>query len=756
MMQINSAYRAVLTAHCATNDQRKKLNQSDRKVLLLCCKALGDPRLYASLEKKEKQVKSVIKKLSDAKNPIIKPCCCQFLVSFFKTIANIFHWRIGIKRFERELNLGVNASIKKNGRYLDIHQEILSTLMSPRSFHVKNRAYIIKTIEKFCLLNIHASKIKNLPIHNPTKEDYLLVKKLTGLKIDDLNAKTHNLLVKASDVLVDKYIEAKEKGKTAEFFKEAFSPQDKHFEKQIQRIQNFKIPENHDFRNPPVVMPNQAPLVNPVYAPKKVESTALEKDDFFFKHHENFIEFQLQEYARKEQVRNYIGEPWQAIKDRIFPSRQFKNNYQTEEMFEKYLKDQKVIGKNCKDGAINEQDIKDIIKRYVDFEMLFKKVVEIKPQIIPVQPNYYRDKKADADDKIKQLVAENRVHEQSPLFDEILVEAMKFNCNKTVTNLIEGIHKLALYQKELLEYTSIAENRNYEGWYFPQKLLGVIIHMENPEKETKYFLENAPGILLEGYKGAKKSGKLKHFFGDAFISACLEYCMVHMQEYIKNNMLEDVDVKILLAPPMTPLVNKTETKQKNIGRIFEVFTDLEARKYAKIHNIQINTEWLIAGEKGTKGKIFLDDAFLENYANNVNFILYLRDKVKCIGQETSEGAITEKDIYDYAQIYVDAYSLGEVAISKKKSKEQNLSAMKDLFIERQALLFAEDTEQELDSNWDKPEGTKAKILKQTDFTQNYLTQEKLLKFFEEDLKLIGKKTSEGEITKEDFSNFSLK
>ena len=61
MARIDYVSRAVMTAENATQEQKKQLSQSDRKLLMICCEALQHPRRNVQ-RGKEKQIRQLIKK----------------------------------------------------------------------------------------------------------------------------------------------------------------------------------------------------------------------------------------------------------------------------------------------------------------------------------------------------------------------------------------------------------------------------------------------------------------------------------------------------------------------------------------------------------------------------------------------------------------------------------------------------------------------------------------------------------------------
>lgn len=97
-----------------------------------------------------------------------------------------------------------------------------------------------------------------------------------------------------------------------------------------------------------------------------------------------------------------------------------------------------------------------------------------------------------------------------------------------------------------------------------------------------------------------------------------------------------------LNSSLVPIVDKKETKEKNICHFTQVFAELQTKKYAESNKIHINYEWLKLG--CFYSKIYQNDKFQQKYLARELFKEFLKSDAKIIGEETCEGPFTAHDI----------------------------------------------------------------------------------------------------------------
>lgn len=453
--------------------------------------------------------------------------------------------------------------------------------------------------------------------------------------------------------------------------------------------------------------------------------------------------------------------------------------------------DQIVYNKMLKDLKVAEdavefwnQSAKEFVKNFHQFEKIneiMAQMQEVPKILLNVKPLTKEEQ-----DLYDQMLQDLKAHKKDLLKYRTSKETIKgFNqCGQNIIKVIEDVCK----------------NNNVINCRWINKLL---LHGEYPIHETLPRVINGPRILLKAYQKSKEQGLLLNLFNVALKNYnCFENRLQDIQYFMENNnMLEDVDIKELLKPPFIPNVSKKVSHKKNMDAILEFFIDMQARKYYKdTKKMDIDLEWLKPLHKDhPKYKITEeDDFFQEHYNNKANFIKFLIDEVKIIGEKASDE-FTAKELDKYAQLlaetpiklieeeylnnnfiknpgkeidliknhsikiernaedtdesYEDRLNeekeiriqkrqevLMKNAMDKHKTKQENILQLLQYFIEYQALDYAWRNDILIDNNWLTPQGDRKKILDNEDFKKEYYTKENFKKFLQK--YALGKQTSD--------------
>lgn len=391
-----------------------------------------------------------------------------------------------------------------------------------------------------------------------------------------------------------------------------------------------------------------------------------DKQETIYNYCLKFQKKQMKKYqqANAERYRNHSKN---VIENDILQRDDFYNNYASKKKFEKYLNKENVIGKNCTDGELKREDLPDLMKNLIG--LLIGEEVVVQPRIIPQNPIGY-NRQPDNPPPVNNgapIEPIKDIAEYTQLYQEMIQEVMKqYQYQGRAYQTITGIYKLVMNRKEVINF--IGRTRHCE--FCPS--IGLLMHCENPPKDTLDIANHAPKILFEQYKKHKKDGKLHDLFAALQDGGgpCLEGRLYQLDDYlIRSGMLENVNTKLLLKPPLIPLVNDKEKKQKNILYMVEIFRELQARKFYKdkndveVHDNDKPCEGWIATEIPNKPHAKLDiinnEEFQKAYNTRANFIKFLTDEVKILegDKKTSEGPFTMEELNEQAQFCVDALLL---------------------------------------------------------------------------------------------------
>lgn len=654
-MRVDYIAKAIITAEHSTKAQRKLLKPADRKLLLLCCETWKnkgyihkDKKIQAQIKElnvKKHEIKDLIVTLTKNTPPIAaRKGFCHLISSIFKVIANLFHLRIGIGRLDKNLHAAFDQSFSANP-LSNAYEEIISSIKKTATLSPKQRHFALNTIESFYLLVTHRNFFERYP--EALKESY--IRENCGLKTTWESTHTFknkaNLLRTAPQLLHQKYLQAKNAKKLNEFFEQAFNVADKTLNARFRRLIDFdKMPEN--------------------------------KGQTLLGIYQTFVEMQFKQYQRdnKPKFDPKPGETFFMIKERIAKEENFLINYVNRENFEKYLLNVKgIIGKKCLDGEINEKELPKLID-----EILGK---QEGIRIILIQP--FGEEFAVVSEDADELIAEPLDPEIEKTYIEILEEANKYphrlkrtdpHNNKIIDPIlhtIEAIYKLAKYKKCILKKFELTpeereQKKNATGQnlvniqlmqqeerqIFATKAIGLVIHAENSETDTKEVIENAQRVLFDAYNGAKEKGELQQFFDEcfSFFYACVEGRVGLLQDYlIQLEALKNLDAA--LAPPFIPIIDNKKTKVNHIYDLVPVFVELQAREYAKANNILLDASWLKVN--GTKFQILNHTPAFKQFVTSQRFKKFLRDEVKIVDKEAKDGKFTEADVAAFAQFCVD-------------------------------------------------------------------------------------------------------
>lgn len=773
-MKIEHISRVIFAAEHVTNQQIRRLNQQDRKLLMLCCEALQNQRKLEALNGKQYLVERLITRLTLPFHPqklnFIQRIY-QIFISLFKNIGNILHLRIGQER----MNKNVHATyVKSFVTPIDpVFREMLQECMTRSKIPEMHYKLIIETIEKCVLLSIHEPHIRALynPRYYANQDAARYIYHKTGFDLgDNIRRETLELIQKAPQLLKDKFVEAKRSKTLDKFFEDAFNVADQSLEDRYQRLLKFG---NKDWdaawnRAHPQIR-DDAEGVDV----KKIDFSENIKFDAFMKLHEAFIEIQMHKYA--EDTLYAANEPWQKIKDNIFLAPEFRDNYATDEKFKIFLLSEKIEGRETLEGKITADDVNEQIKNFVNMDMLAKKVIQpFNFDGFGIQVNDFGLRgQNNVQKEVEKLLNEKRINEFTGPYQEITDDLHNHRhklSNKNLQaarNLIEACLKVSLYKQELMDH--IKKQQGMGGWEFTQKLLnGLVLHTEHSFKENEQVILQATNMLLDAYRAYKKANKLVDFFNEinnTHGNACIEGRLRSLTDHRLNKKLIDQKATLedLLAPKPTPLVSKKETKEKNIQRMLEEFTDVQARKFHIAQGKVIDETWLKTGKNTPKFNIINgENDFSEKYLNGVNFILYLRDEVKCVGKEAQDGKFTQDDLYKFAKMYMDLETLGNAdlslippQISKEDTKAQTLGKLNEYFADRQARQYAKEKNIPIGDEWQKSEGGRDKVLEKEDFKEKY-NQKNFIEFLTKEIKIVDQMTSEGKIAEAELAELTNK
>lgn len=801
-MRLDHISRIVITAEHASEDQRKTLSQIQRKLLLLCCDALQNPRNHSVLNDKKHELKALVNRLTLEPNPkAIKNTnkIWKIFCSIIKAIANFLHIRVGIENLTKGLHETFDKSfIKKEPK--PVYREIISSLMKQPNIDQNLRKEALKAIESFYLLAIHGDSTKAL--YNPHYFENLTavkhLKEKTGLIEQKFDQSTIELMQKSLDLLVDRFEAAKNANTLNEFFENAFNSADKSLTSRYERLLGEdKEWENNWRANHPQVNGDGAAQVN---APE-VPFLNLNKKNAIWERYEVFLENQMKKYG--EDVQDRSEDPWHEIKERFFQNPDFRLFYANDKNFENYLiKEEKMLDvETIEEGKISRDDIRAVIDGYIDNEMLGRKPAH---QVNP----YNRKDGVDVDVNYKvpdvnKLLREKRTSKYTPVFEEMFKELKNHQGNlggrffgNTAKETIMAVYKLTLYKKELIKYLK-NNNGGMFGWNFSQQLIGLILHTEHSNEEIMGVVKDAPDELVNAYKIYKEKNTLKEFFtvlNDGGGNACLEGRLRNLHEdMVQRNYFVNVKEPASLEPPVIPgTTNKKENKQKNLDFFFDLFVELQIWKYAKDKNLPIDEVWRKPWKNHEdtepKKKIYNEENFKKEYINSENLLKFLKEEAKIVGQPTlgsfekaeldeyvnclDEGPI--KGIPEYlepkllnAQLPIikdealfeqkgdyrkqtkvelkDRIANREVALVKitkvneNETKKQNLERLKEYFAESQAVSYANKKLIIIDKDWMVPNtGGKATILAKEEFQKDYFNKQQFKAFLRDKAFIVGK------------------
>lgn len=400
-----------------------------------------------------------------------------------------------------------------------------------------------------------------------------------------------------------------------------------------------------------------------------------DKQDTVFKYCQNFQKKKMRKYQQDNNFR-YKGHPQPVVDQHILQQDNFFSDYANTKKFEKYLKKENIIGKKCTDGEIQQEDLPELMKHLVELGMLGE---EEPPRIVR---NNFVNRNPEPDQKKANPVVANipidpiGANEYAQLYEEMKNDVEKWSRNNNRAKETMHIIYMCYVHKEAIlkliddngckhaEYNYKRDNGHYCGGlsYF-HTMPGIPIHTENNVADTKDIVTSTPRILFEQYVKHKKTNRLDKLFGALQDNGgpCLEGHIRQLNDYlINNNLLENVNVELLLKPPLIPLVSDKCTKEQNMHFMVNIFRELQARKYymEKNNKDKIPPEWIeemIPHKAHIKGDIIANDDFQKNYNNKVNYIKFLKDEVKLLEGEkkASDGPFVEADLERLAQYCAD-------------------------------------------------------------------------------------------------------
>lgn len=391
-MGIDPIYRAVFTAKNTNEWQKKKLNQNQRKLLLLCCNALADlsKGQHQKIPERLKEQKKEIKKIIDViwKNEINlknQNSCCRILRSFFKAIANFLHLRVGNNQLEKALKKTFQENIPIN-KSSDVFNQMISKL-NEMYLDYEEKRHALRIIELFYIISLKSSQLGYSDNEQMNRQIY----EFTGLKKDNLLIE---VIRKAPDLLIEKYEAAKKNNKLRDFFEGAFNPKDLNsFKLCYQRIENYKPNNQHNhhprdgflrFNNEfEQKKPPNVPLIKKPAVVNKPIISLKSIDDTLYDILENFRNIQLMKHAKALlQAPGYRLLTIDAIKNKILEGSinlkgstkhlysDFMNTYATVANFRKFFEENMYLRKACSDGSITLLLLERKIEEYIDAGLL--------------------------------------------------------------------------------------------------------------------------------------------------------------------------------------------------------------------------------------------------------------------------------------------------------------------------------------------------------------------------------------------------
>lgn len=253
-------------------------------------------------------------------------------------------------------------------------------------------------------------------------------------------------------------------------------------------------------------------------------------------------------------------------------------------------------------------------------EELIQKVVEEKLQL-----ELYQQMLNDLEKKNEETKANAVGFLKLGEYDEKLKESEKKNEeNKAkAIEFLKAIQLLGLNKKHFLEQNDVGNVQILDSKWN--------LHTED-KGQMRTTLFNAQKIILHTYNEYKKAAELDTFFSILYRSGpSIELTLMELQERIVDKYF---DVQSFQNSNYYTI--SSETKQKNLDLLLNIFTKIQAIEYAKKYCIK----------HFNAAQISHISQFREEHFITENFICFLQDK-KIIGQKTKEGPITNEDIERY-------------------------------------------------------------------------------------------------------------
>lgn len=820
-MRLDSLYKVVLAA--STSQQRKMLKQADRKLVLFCCSTLDflsknqTHRIdFRNLREKNGEIKRLIVFLEKNGQAKVTAKVCHAFSSFFKVLANIFHLRIGINKVDQTLEKTIHQIFPEYYKPSNIKEMIWSIRNS--SLSSEKHHHILKVVTSFHLISLKKAILEKLALsHEPALEFFQQI----GLKIGNFPLSDIN---KVPLLLTEKYEQAKKQNKIQSFFDKAFDPADKNelencyerikkydvISSPVDQTRNFLVKSNNPLVKPGSPIEKPLAIQNPArprsIKPAQNPSTPLDlpladkpfpnffvppqdKINTIYNIYFYFSEIQLEAHAKYLLTRPYYRNQFKTFekaKENINKQADlradFLANYMTSVNFEQFLKDNQLIGKQCKDGPLTEKELFELIDLLAP-HLIVKNEEKIKIKIDTLFELCKDFRKIQLEKHgIKFYPKYSKFDNEGDLIlqDEDFLN--KYANTKQFKSYLED--KAAIYEKKCVDGVITKDElpiliENVASLY---GILGEEVDIP-PKKpivppKAPVVLPQVPVVLPQAPvvppKAPLQPIKPRR---DEWLDPKIDNKAVNIDnidiEKTYNEMLKEYEQNYKAAYPKERVKNTIDAFYLFTTKKAQVLADIESyykknpgdryiMYYPGTKNIPIHTEFPLAEVKQTiedTAMIFtLYEKIIEKKSHDLiagkallaGFFRTLQQEGLCVDARLTNlyEFCVDKNIMEDVKIE-DLRKILIPLVDEKETQQHNIAEMIKRFTEIQARKYFKEKNQgaEIELSWfQKPEVNdlashpRTQIIEDENFQENYNNRKKFIEFLVDEVKIIGKKT----------------